>query len=104
MIIFEDGTKFSTPDFSGPISTYKYRREKMKQTPMVAVYDKKIGLFDQPFTCRHVGDAIRDFDTVKKNQDTKFGKNPEDFEIYQIATYNEENGEITSIKPHLQLS
>lgn len=72
--------------------------------PIVTVFDKKTALYDKPFVIRHVGDAIRDWDTLRKDQNTRFGKNPEDFDLFQIADYDDLTGEITMHKPHLHLA
>lgn len=72
--------------------------------PVIAVYDKKIGLFDQPFTVRHNGEAIREWDIVRKNPETKFGKNPEDFDLFQIGNYDEVTGAFENLTPHTHLS
>lgn len=72
--------------------------------PVIAVYDKKTGLFDNPLTVRHNGEAIREWDVVRKDEKTKYGKNPEDFDLFQIATYNDETGEIASLRPHTHLA
>lgn len=72
--------------------------------PVVAVKDKKIGMFDSPFVVRHPGEAMREFDTVIKDTNTKFGKNPEDFDLYQIGTYDESTGELETISPPTHLS
>lgn len=74
------------------------------QKPMIAVHDKKTGLYDPPFIVRHIGEAIREWDIVTKDNNTKFGKHPSDYELFQIANYNEETGEITHLKPFLHLS
>lgn len=67
--------------------------------PMCAVFDKKTGLYDNPFTVRHVGEAIREWDVVRKNPETKFGKNPEDFDLMEIGVYDASKGLITSTTP-----
>lgn len=74
----------------------------MKQ-PVCAIYDKKTGLFDTPFFVRHNGEAVREWDIVRKDPNTKFGKNPEDFDLFQIANYDFQNGEIVPLKPHTHL-
>lgn len=74
----------------------------MLQEPICAVKDKKTGLFDRPFPVRHVGEAIREFQTVCKDTNTKFGKNPEDFDLYQIGEIDYSQGLISLPKP-LQL-
>lgn len=72
--------------------------------PVIAVYDKKIGLFDQPFIVRHNGEAIREWDIVRKDDKTKFGKNPEDFDLFQIGSYDEVTGTIENLQPHTHLA
>lgn len=71
---------------------------------VIAVYDKKTGLYGQPFTVRHNGEAIREWDLVRKDTNTKFGKNPEDFDLFQIAEYNDETGEMAPLKPAIHLA
>lgn len=75
----------------------------MKQ-PVCAVFDKKTGLYSNPFTLRHIGDAIREFDIIRKDTNTKIGKNPEDFELFQLANFDEELGQFEELKPALHLS
>ena len=70
---------------------------------MLAVYDKKTGLYDNPFIVRHNGEAIRGFDHLRKDVNTKFGKNPEDFDLYQIGTYDAQTGNVELITPHTHL-
>lgn len=73
-------------------------------SPVCAVYDKRTGLFDKPFTVRHVAEAIREWDIVRKNTETKFGKNPEDFDLHQIATWDDSTGLYNNIQPTTQLA
>ncbi|QXP08156.1 MAG: hypothetical protein [Arizlama microvirus] len=75
----------------------------MRLTPVIAVFDKKTGLFDPPFTVRHNGEAVREFGIVKKNPETKFGKNPEDFELFQIGNYNDTLGTFENLTQHVHL-
>lgn len=70
-----------------------------RQDPILAVYDKKTGLYDRPFTARHVNDALRDLAILKQDDQTKFGKNPEDFELFQLGTYEDETGAIQPSNP-----
>lgn len=65
---------------------------------IIAVYDKKIGAYDSPFAVRHTGEAIREWDTVVKDQNTKFGKNPEDYDLYHIADYDDITGQFESFQ------
>lgn len=52
------------------------------KTKLIAVYDKKTALFDNPFTVRHVGDAIREWDIVRKIQKLNSAK------IQKTSTYS----------------
>lgn len=72
--------------------------------PVCAVYDKKIGLFDQPFTVRRQGEAIREWEHIIKDEKNRYGKNPEDYDLFHIANYDETTGEIISVKPHIHLA
>lgn len=74
------------------------------QKPICSVYDRKIGAFENPFVARHTGEALRDWDNIRKDDKTRFGKNPEDFELYQIGVYNELTGSLENVQPHIQLS
>lgn len=70
---------------------------------LVSVYDKKVGLFDPPFAVRHIGEATREWSVVKKDPTTKFGKHPEDFDLFQIGEYDEATAHVTPTTPHLHL-
>lgn len=74
----------------------------MKQ-PLVSIFDKKTGLYEQVFAVRHVGEAIREFEILKKNLETKYGKNPEDFDLYQLGIYDYTTGDVENLKPSLHL-
>lgn len=73
------------------------------ETQICAVFDKKTGLYDRPFPVRHVGEAVREWDIVRKNPETKFGKNPEDFDLMHIGTFHETKGTFTNLSSPLTL-
>lgn len=75
----------------------------MKQN-LIAIYDRKTGLFERPFICRHIGEAIRDFEVIKKETNTRYGKHPEDFALIQIGEYDDEMGTVENSKPQITLS
>lgn len=64
------------------------------QLPVMAIADKKTGLFGNPFVTRHTSEAIREWAIVTKDQSNKYGKNPEDFDLYEIAMYDDETGKM----------
>lgn len=74
------------------------------QQPIISVYDKKTAIFERPFTVRHIGEAIREWDVVRKDPQTKFGKNPEDFSLHQIGYYDDSKGQFENITPHTHLA
>lgn len=71
--------------------------------PVVAVFDKKIALYETPVIVRHNGEAIREFEILRKDTNTKFGKNPEDFDLFQIANYDETTGQYENLSPATHL-
>jgi len=75
----------------------------MKQ-PVIAIYDRKTALFDTPIMVRHVGTAIREFETLKSKPETKYGLNPEDYQMFQVALYDDETGAFENVAPHVGLS
>lgn len=75
----------------------------MSPKPVVAVFDKKLALYEMPFTVRHIGEAVREFSDLKKNPETRFGKHPEDFDLFQIAKYSEVTGTFEPCTPPLHL-
>lgn len=71
---------------------------------MVAVKDKKTGLFDPPFLVRHPNEAVREFQLITKKTETKFGQHPEDFDLYHLADYNEDSGDFENFEVKKQLT
>lgn len=74
------------------------------ELPVCAVFDKKSGLFDNPFTVRHVAEAVRQWDIVRKDPETKYGKNPEDFDLVNIAEFDVSKGAFKTLQPHRPLA
>lgn len=72
--------------------------------PVCAVFDKKVGLFDPPFVVRHTNEALREWFIVRTDKQTKFGKNPEDFDLYQIGSFNEGTGTYKNLPVHTHLA
>lgn len=61
---------------------------------IVAAFDKKTALYDRPFMVRHLGEALREWEIVCKDKNTKFGRNPEDWDIYVLGEFDDESGEL----------
>lgn len=65
---------------------------------LVAIKDVKVGAFQQPACVAAVGAAERAFsDAVSNpNKDTDISRHPEDFELYILGEFNDENGAINA--------
>lgn len=65
----------------------------MKLT-IVAVRDTRVEAFMQPNTMRHAGAAIRGFQDEANREDPQnmIYNHPEDFELWQLGTFDEETG------------
>lgn len=57
-----------------------------------SVHDKKVERYLQPFFCPHVGDALRAFERDCVNKETILHTHPEDFELHEVATFDEKKG------------
>lgn len=62
-----------------------------------AVKDQKGDMFNQPFQQRTVGEAERMMSRLIEDPQSMVGKFPEDFDLYELGSYNTLNG---VIKPH----
>ena len=63
-----------------------------------AVKDLALQAFGNPFFLRAKGEAIRSFqdEVNNKNDKSAIAAHPEDYELHQLGTYNDETGEITT--------
>lgn len=73
------------------------------QQPLLAVHDIKTNLYDQPFALRSPADAVRQFEHLRAEPNTKFNKNPEDFRLMQIGFYDDETGQVQPLDKHVVL-
>jgi len=61
-----------------------------------AVFDTKAETYSAPFTKLTKGLAIRDFTDAANNSDNMIGKYPHDYALFQIGTWDETCGKITT--------
>lgn len=66
---------------------------------ILSIRDIKTGHFAKPMDALHTGEIIREFEDVKKNPETKYGKHPEDFNLYILGSFDTETGKLESIEP-----
>lgn len=72
------------------------------QLKMFSVYDIKAEAYLPPFFLPTVGMAVRTFADCARSKDHQFGKNPEDYILYELGTFDDSSGVVTSdkIKSH----
>lgn len=64
-----------------------------------AVFDTKAQAFNSPFFMMNEGMAIRGFSDAVNNKENAIGQHPEDYTLFRIGDYNDENGAITPEAP-----
>lgn len=72
---------------------------------IAAIRDVKAGIFMQPFFVPAVGVAVRNVqDEVRRvADDNMLNMHPEDFELWQLGTFDDETGEVASDQKLLML-
>lgn len=63
---------------------------------LYTIKDTKAGYSTSIFACSNHASAIRLFGDTCQSEDNMLHKHPEDFELYCLGEYNDENGEINS--------
>lgn len=71
---------------------------------VVAVRDRAMDAFGQPFFVPSVGLAVRSFGDEINNPDGAMFKHPEDFDLYQIGEYEEETGRLVPLERPRQVA
>lgn len=64
-----------------------------------AVYDSVARVFAQPFCFLEEGQACRAFANSAADQNTNIGMHPNDFTLFHIGFFDDNTGEVESIKP-----
>ena len=64
---------------------------------IVAVRDRQLNAYMRPFTAQTRGQAIRSFRDEVNRQGSELNTHPEDYELYQLGTFDEETGVISDI-------
>jgi len=63
-------------------------------TKIYAVYDTKAKLYQQPICLHNSGVACRAFSDLAKQHESPYGNHPEDFQLWEIGTYDDSLGVI----------
>ena len=65
---------------------------------IVAIRDRAIAAFGRPAFVPTVGAAIRSFGDEINNNQGEMNKHPDDFDLYELGEYNDENGQFLMVK------
>lgn len=72
------------------------------KTVVMASYDKKARVFMKPFFVSHQDVGVRAFKDAVNDQATEIGRNPEDFTLYRLGTFDDDNAKFDlSDKPEV---
>jgi hypothetical protein len=64
-----------------------------------AVYDSKAGFFEVPFFVQHKGQAIRAVIDLGSDLQSRIGRYPTDYSLFQIGTYDQDTGILFATAP-----
>lgn len=70
---------------------------------IIRVEDITAEIFEAPFGADSCGAAIRSFEDACRNQETKYGKWPEDFVLWQVGHCDNTSGTIAAMVPNIRL-
>lgn len=62
-----------------------------------SIYDSKAQQFNTPIFLAQEGQAIRAFDDLCNNKDSEVSKHPEDYTIFAIGEFDDDNGLVTPL-------
>lgn len=61
---------------------------------MIAVYDRKAGVYSHPQYFRSNGEAIRAFTDAVNAEGTAFKKFPGDYSLHKVGEFNDDDGAV----------
>lgn len=70
---------------------------------MCAVFDSAVGAFMQPFWAQSEGSAVRGFGDAVNDPKLEFGKHPQDYTLFALATFDDQTGEVVFLQTHKRL-
>lgn len=66
---------------------------------IVAIHDRALDAYQQPFIVRALGEAIRAFQDALNKQESPMHNHPDDYDLFHIGNYDDHTAQIESIKP-----
>lgn len=78
----------------GRVDSRPFFLEVVLNKLMVAVSDRAVGAFMNPFVAPSIGWAVRSFsdEVNRKGADNQLAAHPEDYELWVLAVYDDETG------------
>lgn len=70
----------------------------------VAIRDTQLAAYGRPYYTPTTGAAIRSFQDEANNPESMINKHPEDFELVQLGTFNDETGKHENLDTPKQLT
>jgi hypothetical protein len=71
---------------------------------IVAIHDRALDAYQQPFLVRAIGEAIRAFQDAINKPESPMYAHPDDYDLYMIGTYNDESAKITQAAEPQQIA
>lgn len=68
---------------------------------IAAVRDRAVDAFGQPIFAPHIGQIVRSFTDEVNRADSEFNKHPEDYDLYEIGTFEPSTGIVTGGTPRM---
>lgn len=68
-------------------------------TGAYSLYDTKAGIFNTPWFCISRGVAIRMVMDLVSDPQTTINRHPDDYTLFEIGTFDDSNGVLTSSAP-----
>lgn len=69
-----------------------------------SVFDSKAGVFANPFVAVNLAVARRDYLYACTDPTTALSRNPSDYSLFQLATFDDESGLLTACVPPVFIS
>ena len=71
---------------------------------MFAIFDSKAEAFLQPFFASTKAVALRNFASAVTQEDSTFHKHAEDYQLFEIALFDDHSGEVKGLEAKLALA
>lgn len=68
-------------------------------TKIVAVRDRAVIAFGQPFFVRAIGEAMRSFEDEVNRDGSPFKDHPDDYDLYHVGDFDSDSGRVVPCEP-----